>query len=92
MEKMKKSISDKKDAVKSKVQEIVDYRAQTSNKPIRHVRSSDRNGKRYKNTQSVFSINDDSDLSEDEDVGLNLVASSSNEKVGCFRDILILIL
>ncbi|KAI6218633.1 TBC1 domain family member 23 [Aphelenchoides fujianensis] len=78
MERMRKSITEKKDAVKSRVQNMVDYSTPAAKgAPIRHVRSSERNGKRYKNTQqSVFSINDDSDLSDDEHAG-NLVASSS---------------
>ncbi|KAI6204024.1 hypothetical protein M3Y94_00624500 [Aphelenchoides besseyi] len=82
MERMRKAVSEKTDAVKSKVQNIVDYSTPGTNKGIRHVRSSDRNNsKRYKNTQqSVFSINDDSDLSEDENAG-NLIATSSNEKL-----------
>jgi hypothetical protein len=86
MERMKKAVNavnEKKEAVKSKVQGMVEYTtAPTASKTIKHVRSSERNGKRYKNTQSVFSINDDSDLSDDEFTG-NLVASSSSssEKV-----------
>lgn len=84
MERMRKSISEKKQAVKSTMQNMVDYSTPAAKgAPIRHVRSSERNGKRYKNAQqSVFSINDDSDLSDDEHAG-NLVASSSTtaEKV-----------
>lgn len=82
MSQLKKSISDKRDAVRSKVQDIVDYRNSMASKTIKHVKSSERNGKRYKNTQSVFSLNDDSDLSDDEEFSGNLIASSSsNEKV-----------
>lgn len=80
MGRMRTAINEKKKAVQSKVQEMVDYRA--ANSQIKHVKSSERNGKRYKNTQSVFSINDDSDLSDEEAFSGNLVASTvTNERV-----------
>lgn len=86
MDRMKKAVNEKKEAVRSKVQEMVDYHS--SQKSFRHVKSSERaHGKRYKNTQSVFSINDDSDLSDDEGFNGNLVASTSAvEKVGEHRN------
>jgi hypothetical protein len=82
MGRMKSAISEKKKAVQSKVQEMVDYRAASTQKTIKHVKSTERNGKRYKNTQSVFSINDDSDLSDEDAFTSNLVSSVvQNEKV-----------
>ena len=82
---MKKAVSERTDAVKSKVEDMVGgYASSTTGggsgaKTIKHARSIDRTGKRYRNTQSVFSMND-SDLSDDEISG-NIVASLSPEKV-----------
>lgn len=83
MGRMRSAISEKKKAVQSKVEEMVAYRAANTQKTIKHVKSSERNGKRYKNTQSVFSINDDSDLSDEDAFTGNLVATPSPQEKVC---------
>jgi hypothetical protein len=65
MERMKSAVKSKSEAVKSKVQGFVE--SPSREELVKHVNSTDRFGKRYRNVQSVFSINeDDSHESEDD--------------------------
>lgn len=81
MERMKSAVKSKSEAVKMKVQELVESPTREGNawsnqqhttvrvvlEPIKHVKSTDRTGKRYRNVQSVFSIHDDDETPESED-------------------------
>ncbi|KAH7699069.1 Protein TBC-1 [Aphelenchoides avenae] len=65
MERMKSAVKSKSEAVKLKVHELVD--SPVREEPIKHVSSTDRAGKRYRNVQSVFSIHDDEDTQDSQD-------------------------
>jgi len=93
MEKMKKAINAKRQEVESKVlsrqpKPITSITSKAEENPdsVKHVKSNDRFGKRYRNIQSVFSINDDSPTSGNDEVNLSdiedsLVAEVPPEKV-----------
>ncbi|CAD5216404.1 unnamed protein product [Bursaphelenchus okinawaensis] len=79
MEKMKRAVQAKKDAISTAVSGMVES---TSHTNFKHAKPSDRNsGKRYKNMHSVFTINNsESESSGDEDMGTGIVAASKEKK------------
>ncbi|VDK65854.1 unnamed protein product [Cylicostephanus goldi] len=86
--KMKEVVISKSTAVKDKVSELVTQAApsQTAGGEVKHVLSSDRYGKRYRNEPSVFSIDDDS---SDESAGTLFNKTSKREEVRCFLLVII---
>lgn len=70
MEKMKKAVQSKKEAITSAVSGMVES---TSSQSFKHAKSSDRSGgKRYRNMQNVFTINNSDSDSDDEDMATGI--------------------
>ncbi|KAI1731989.1 rab-GTPase-TBC domain-containing protein [Ditylenchus destructor] len=75
MERMKKVVASQKNLVKSKI-----VNTSSQDKPeenVKHVNSTDRFGKRYRNVQSVFSISNDDSQESDEDLNFSDIESST---------------
>ncbi|CAD5222174.1 unnamed protein product [Bursaphelenchus xylophilus] len=79
MEKMKRAVQAKKEAITTAVSGMVES---TSQGNFKHAKPSDRSsGKRYKNMQGVFTINNsESESDGDEDMGTGIVQSSKEKK------------
>uniref|UniRef100_A0A914CLG7 TBC1 domain family member 23 n=1 Tax=Acrobeloides nanus TaxID=290746 RepID=A0A914CLG7_9BILA len=81
MERMKQAMKNKTEVVRTKMHELIENsHAPPKEENIKHISSKDRYGKRYRNVQSVFSIND-SPSSDDEFSFSDVEVPLSTEKL-----------